>query len=1012
MSRAAGGKKFSKLDVKRVYFGNWLRDYSQAVDVGTVKYVSAEAIRILLWVLGFMSFGYGTKEFEVTTDRLGCYRPEEHIDNPKDYADNIDARQYDRRLRGPVDERRELSVNPQTGLKNYIASEGMGIATSAGLVRNLFGRSIQLGRRYARSHDKADLYEALRLLGTGCHCLEDYSAHSNYTELALIELGERDVFPHVGRRTQITLPETRRSVFPCVTGTFGGVDFLHSVMGEVSDKATQSEIQELESTIEQSQTNGNNTSMLQDLLNQVPSGLFGGKDEAGKADELQMNAQSAQMQNTHISPREPEAWTQQLQECQRQIYPIIEWHDELMQSITEAIEKIPILPELIEQLQEQLNVFVFSLLAPFVLPIINQVKTELNTGSSEIIQSSKEKQLIVFHDDYSSDPTHSMLSKDHFSNILNEPAGKVASEVLKWVVPQLIACWDDERIDIDRTLTRIVNGVFHHPALRDYGSDGAVDGRRSMFGVVEQWWYSKDESEHQILRDQLSRDGVEQGRNHKSGVQDSGHGCGKPLGMPTMKTAQSSGAIGGLAGAGVLGEITSALAGESKYDAGYTGQRPPAKSGGSSAGIGKFAEEAVGGGAIGGLVGGIVGGVGSDLLGDAFGGSKAKKQTYGKQQYGDDGSYTQSITETGYSHPQYGNEQQRYGQAEYSQTTYASGGQRQEYQRYQQDDRSGVGGYGAYGEQVIRESKPTYGGGYEQKTETRFEGPAGDWQSEVRREGRDAEGEFYRRSEHHKGKKYEGDSDDSEKKKKKKKEKKYKKYGSGADSSDDEKKKEKKYKKYGSGSDSNDEEKKKKKHGGGYGSGYGERRGEREGGYGERREEYGATGGEYGGGQQYGQQSYGEGRQEYGGSSGYGTQQRSYGESRQEYGGGSSYGSQQQYGEGGYGGQKQYAGGYEEPPRQERGGMGAFGGAALGLGAGAIGGAVLSHEFSEGREEERQEEREEYSVPGGFGGGDESYGGEGRGYQGGDDYQEHPGGGYGGGDEYQEQSGGGYGDDY
>ena len=57
LARVAGGRKFSKLDVKRVYFGNWLRDYSQAVDVGTVKYVSAEAIRILIWVLGFMSFG-------------------------------------------------------------------------------------------------------------------------------------------------------------------------------------------------------------------------------------------------------------------------------------------------------------------------------------------------------------------------------------------------------------------------------------------------------------------------------------------------------------------------------------------------------------------------------------------------------------------------------------------------------------------------------------------------------------------------------------------------------------------------------------------------------------------------------------------------------------------------------------------------------------------------------------------------------------------------------------------
>lgn len=127
------GAKFSKLDVKRVYFGNWLRDYSQAVDVGTVKHVSAEAIRILLWVLGFLSFGYGSGEFEVTAERLGCYRPEEHIDNPKDYADNEDARKYDRRLRGPVDERRELSVDERTGLKNYIASEDLGITTSAGL---------------------------------------------------------------------------------------------------------------------------------------------------------------------------------------------------------------------------------------------------------------------------------------------------------------------------------------------------------------------------------------------------------------------------------------------------------------------------------------------------------------------------------------------------------------------------------------------------------------------------------------------------------------------------------------------------------------------------------------------------------------------------------------------------------------------------------------------------------------------------------------------------------------
>jgi hypothetical protein len=134
--------------------------------------VSAEAIRLLLWILGFMSFGYGTREFEVTSERLGCYRPEEHIDNPKDYADNEDARRYDRRLRGPVDERRELSIDPRTGLKSYIASEDQGITTSAGLVRDLYRRCIDLGRRARRSGNDNDLYEAFRLMGTANHCLE------------------------------------------------------------------------------------------------------------------------------------------------------------------------------------------------------------------------------------------------------------------------------------------------------------------------------------------------------------------------------------------------------------------------------------------------------------------------------------------------------------------------------------------------------------------------------------------------------------------------------------------------------------------------------------------------------------------------------------------------------------------------------------------------------------------------------------------------------------------------
>lgn len=228
-------------------------------------------------------------------------------------------------------------------------------------------------------------------------------------------MGERDVFPHVGRRTQIRLQGVQGPVYPVITGTFGGVDFLHSVLGEFGDKATQSEIDELEGTMQAG--SGADTSVLKDLLDKIPSGLFGGTDEKSKADELQANATAAQMSQMRVSPREPEAFTRQMQEVVRQIYPIIEWHDEIMLSITETIEAVPILPDLIEQLEGEVNKFVFTLLAPFVLPIINQVKTELNAGSTEIIQSSKDKQLIVFNDDNCSDPTHSMLSKDHFSNV-------------------------------------------------------------------------------------------------------------------------------------------------------------------------------------------------------------------------------------------------------------------------------------------------------------------------------------------------------------------------------------------------------------------------------------------------------------------------------------------------------------------------------------------------------------------------------------------------------------------
>ncbi|KAF3940994.1 hypothetical protein ABW19_dt0209592 [Dactylella cylindrospora] len=666
LAKVAGGKKFDKLNVARVYFGNWLRDYSQAVDVGTVKSVSAEAIRLLLSVLGFLTFGYGSGEFEVTSDRLGCYRPEDHIDNPKDYAENEDARQYDKRLRAPIDEKVELGIDNSTGMKNYISNERINIMSSGKHVRSLFTKCIELGRKYGREKNKADYCEALRLLGTALHCLEDFLAHSNYTELALIELGEENIFAHVGGNTKRKLGGASGPVYPLVTGTFGGVDFLHSVTGEVSDKLTQNEIEELEGTLEHAEKNGD--SIIETILNLIPDGIFGDKGDKGtKMHEIQDNANNSQLANTQISPREPEEYTRYVQEIFKTIMPAIEFHDELLKGISEAIQNVPILPKILEQLEEQLSMWVFAIIAPFIVPVLQQVKNELRTGSSEIIKSSEAQQHVVFEDDNSTDPTHSMLSKDHFTNILNEVAGKTAQKIVAWIVPQIMEAWDDDGKDINKLCDKIIHGVLHHPAQRNEGTD-EKEGRAIMFKSVEEWWNGLSDDAKEEHREKLSREGVEQGRNHRENEHDTGHGCGKPLGL--HKSFGQGGTLEDRIAAAAAGAIMETATGAvSDFVSQQTGGQvnlpdyKPQESRPSQQEISSAGDESGGGGFLGSVAGSLLGAFGG-------GGSDEQKPQESNRRNEDEGSRTDN-------------------------------------QGYRRSDRT--------------EERTSYGGGYEERTESRYE---------------------------------------------------------------------------------------------------------------------------------------------------------------------------------------------------------------------------------------------------------------------------------------------------
>jgi heterokaryon incompatibility protein Het-C len=208
---------------RKIYFGNWLRDYSQAVDPkitrpSTSKNLSEgltrEALTSVIDVLARENFGdVGT--FHVTPQYLGVYRPEEHIDNPHGIEDGTSKNEAFRKQWTEA----EVAVDPTTGMLKYIATSGAW-ATSAAYIQQELLRAIEVGRTdTGRRH-----------LGHALHTLEDFYAHSNFVELLLIRLGYLNVYPWAHKKVQ-----ARTLRYPLVTGKFGGDDINVSAAYIISE---------------------------------------------------------------------------------------------------------------------------------------------------------------------------------------------------------------------------------------------------------------------------------------------------------------------------------------------------------------------------------------------------------------------------------------------------------------------------------------------------------------------------------------------------------------------------------------------------------------------------------------------------------------------------------------------------------------------------------------------------------------------------------------------------------
>lgn len=224
-----------------------------------------------------------------------------------------------------------------------------------------------------------------------------------------------------------------------------------------------------------------------------------------------------------------------------QIYPILAFRDKVVRSISAIIEKIPGLEALVERITETLTVFILSLLAPFVRPVINAISKSLQSGSEGVINSSGKHQYEVWTNPHSSDPTHSMLSKDHFSNLLNEPAGNVAAEIVKFIAPRVLYAWENPNVPIEQVM-RDVETIFHHPAIRNERNEI----HRNMFAAVKNWVDGMPDR-GRSLEGVLNADAVRAGKNHKAGVNPHLQSSYTPQHQQQQQQHSHGGGLGGFA---------------------------------------------------------------------------------------------------------------------------------------------------------------------------------------------------------------------------------------------------------------------------------------------------------------------------------------------------------------------------------------------------------------------------------------------------------------------------------
>lgn len=194
------------------------------------------------------------------------------------------------------------------------------------------------------------------------------------------------------------------------------------------------------------------------------------------------------------------------------IEPVLFLHDRVSKYLQEGEEDAEESTEDIShgQLGEWINQLVFKYMAVMIESSVRELRNALKAARDRVDnEASKADSAHVYLDGTASDPSHSDLSKDHFSNILNQPGGLIATITTNWTTQAVVKCWDDPNLDADAIIDEILT-VLHHPAF----PEKKTPIQEYMFEAVRLWWRARPAEEQDRIRAKLTKEAV-QSRQHE-----------------------------------------------------------------------------------------------------------------------------------------------------------------------------------------------------------------------------------------------------------------------------------------------------------------------------------------------------------------------------------------------------------------------------------------------------------------------------------------------------------------